>query len=103
MLSILIAFFRACVHFLKVIERWSYRNRVDRATQTDVSMTFRARNTPKGFPIPTAPPAPPPPVERPVNPTPTMVGKAAAKVTAKMQAKALTELAGKPLLAAKLS
>ena len=103
MLSILIAFFRACVHFLKVIERWSYRNRVDRATQTDVSMTFRARNIPKGLPIPTAPPAPPPPVERPVIPTPTMVGKAAAKVTATVQAKALPELAENTLLASELS
>ena len=89
MLCILIALLRACIHFLKVIERWSYRNRVDRATQTDVSMTLMEVNIPGAFPIPAAPP---PPVERPTNPTPTMIGKVKTKATAK----AIAELANKP-------
>ena len=89
MLSILIALLKACIHFLKVIERWPYRNRVDHATQPDVPMTLMEANIPKSFPIPTAHP---PPVERPTNLTHPMLGKATAKATAK----AIAKLANKP-------
>ena len=88
MLSIVIAFLKACIQILslttKVIERWSHRNRKDHATQTDVSIPPTEVNVPTAYPVPTAPP---PPEGRPTNPTPTATGKATATATAKATAK----------------